>query len=112
MKLIIVATCTNVVKMVRLLVRSHFVVSDLLVVINSFTTKVLAPPVYDRSAVLYRCETIIFFLGIYNSGLYIYTCTQQTTSRAAKRMSIPGDKLAILAQVEWHCIYPRIFLHD
>ena len=58
--------------MVGLFVRSHFVVSDLLVVINPFTTKVLAPPVYDRSAVLYRCEKFISFLSIYNSSLYIY----------------------------------------
>ena len=72
MKLTIVATCANVVKMVGLFVRSHFVVSDLLVVINPFTTKVLAPPVYDRSAVLYRCEKFISFLRIYNSSLYIY----------------------------------------
>ena len=72
MKLTIVATCANVVKMVGLFVRSHFVVSDLLVVIKPFTTKVLALPVYDRSAVLYRCEKFISFLSIYNSSLYIY----------------------------------------
>ena len=80
MKLIIVATCANVVKMVGLIVRSHFVVSDLPVVINS-------PPLHHLPMTILRCciggkeSATLAGIYIFHTYIHIYIETGNPRSR-------------------------------
>ena len=91
---IIVATPARVMKIAGPLVGSHFVVSDPPKVISPFTTKVLAPLAYDRSAVLYRCEEMSHFNG-HLLSIYKQKSKPAYLWGAPKVVSMPRDKMSI-----------------